>query len=405
MSNQDLEDALARALDLLPEGDPARDDPRLARNPALAAEARAARETAADVWLAVSPLRAAPPEALPAILRKISPVAAAKPAPRWPLATGWAAAAAIALAWWIHHSVEVSKPTPAPDAAAISTPAEGRERIPSMAAPARERQPHAERERLRRELAQLREAIQYELGADQPGWSPRITALSAPGATPVDPDVSRNRLMAVLTGALRGLLEGDDALLVIERGWLPQGALELADDEWVRHRNFPQEEWSEHGLLMSGDGRFYDPAQGLLWTADTASTDFIGRRVRAEDGDLAEFQRDVERPAEPTVEPQRFVEKAPSGFLIEDPSTGDAQLLVEGLRPPPDGSSYQLVGASLSIGPIGNTFYSPNIVFDHSGSHSLIPLTNFRAAGLSSFSLIQVNQFGITEAVIITGGN
>jgi hypothetical protein len=47
MNPSDLGDATARALNLLPPGDPASSDPRLARDSQLVEEAKRARETVA----------------------------------------------------------------------------------------------------------------------------------------------------------------------------------------------------------------------------------------------------------------------------------------------------------------------------------------------------------------------
>ncbi len=102
MSRTDREDAIAKALDILPPGDGARSDPRLMRDAELAEEARLTRETAADVWLAVSPLRAAPPDVLHNVMAKIDakPPAVAKTRrfTPWLAASGWAAAIAVATA-------------------------------------------------------------------------------------------------------------------------------------------------------------------------------------------------------------------------------------------------------------------------------------------------------------------
>ena len=97
MSQTDREDAVARALDLLPPDDGAGSDPRLLRNPELVEEARATREAAADVWLATSPLRAAPSDVLHSIMARIEFQAPLADRSRgffpWLAASGWAAAA------------------------------------------------------------------------------------------------------------------------------------------------------------------------------------------------------------------------------------------------------------------------------------------------------------------------
>ena len=96
MPRNNLEDATARALDLLPHDDPARSDPRLVRDAKCLEEIRATQEAAADVWLATSPLRAAPPEVLSSLMSKVesrTPLAHrnVKFFP-WLAASGWVAA-------------------------------------------------------------------------------------------------------------------------------------------------------------------------------------------------------------------------------------------------------------------------------------------------------------------------
>ncbi len=408
MSTNDREDALARALDLLAGDDPARSDPRLVRDPHLAAEARSSRETAARVWLAVSPLRAAPGDVLPGIMENLAPVAAPAGNRRWTrfaLASGWAAAAAIALAWFMLAGREdaTSPPgsadvIPAPVVPGVRPASEGNE-APSDGMPTH----RADRDRQHYELARLRRALAAALDDGGATLRPRVMELSAPGSARAhDPDAARDRLMALLANALRGELEehaADPATLVIERGWLAAGELRLGDEEWLRHRNFPEETWHEHALMKSDDGRFFDPASGLLWEKDPASTDYIGRRATA-DTDLSAFIH----PDEPDTHPEwHHAESRPAGFVIEDPATGRTHLLVEGLQPlsgqeTSDGSAYHFVADTGRDGRI-------SIPLDLSPGNGGAASTSFNApGGLGEFSVV-LSDGGGGESVIISGGD
>jgi hypothetical protein len=103
MRRNSLEDATAKALDLLPYDDVGRSDPRLLRDAKCLEEIRVVQEAAADVWLATSPLRAAPPEVLSSLMAKVearTPLAHrhVKFFP-WLAASGWVAAAVTFLLW------------------------------------------------------------------------------------------------------------------------------------------------------------------------------------------------------------------------------------------------------------------------------------------------------------------
>lgn len=407
MSTNDREDALARALDLLAEGDPARTDPRLVRDPALAAEARAAHETAAEVWLAVAPLRAAPRDVLPEILANLAPTHAPVARRRWTacaIASGWAAAAMIALAWFLRMDSEKSPAAIATDAPPADHAVPHDRPSSSPAVPAETPARRVDRDRLHDELARLRRALALERDGSHATLSPRVMELTPPGSSPAsDPAAAKARLLAVLANALRGELEehgANQATLVIERGWFPEGELRLADDQSVRHRNFPVEDWDEHALLKSEDGRFYDPASGLMWEKDPASTDFIGRRATA-DTDLAAFSP----PGEPkTPPPPMLTQSSPAGFLIEDPASGEAHLVVEGLKPLSTqelsaGSGYYFVGNSS-----GDGWFS--IPVNHSiGSLPGATSLSFSApGGLTDYAVVLSDGRG-GETVIITSSH
>ena len=347
MSRTDREDAAAKALDILPPNDEARSDPRLLRVPELTEEARLTREAAADVWLAVSPLRAAPPDVLHAVMAKIDakPKAAAERrryAP-WIAASGWAAAAAVAIGLWPRtDSLEVPAPalSGASDAKRVpeSLPAaEVRPRVSYSLGPDREER------RLRSELMKLRGSL-ARLSDDALLTAPRVMSLSSPGGAERSPEETRERVWAVLTGALRSALEAesgapnDPAALVIERGWLPDGVTAPEDGGVIRHRNFPESAWEELGLLRSDDGSYYDPQKELVWTRDEEGRGFIGRKA-TEGDDLDNFRPAGEGPAIAVNEARR----EPEGFVIEDPVTNKAEVVIDQVPPPAEGMEQLVV--------------------------------------------------------------
>ena len=324
MKPTDLADATARALDLLPPGDPAASDPRQRRDPRLAAEARDTREAAAEVWLAVSPLRVAPPEVLHAVMAEIDPPLSSNRKPRhypaWLAAGGWAAAAAIAIALWPEPAVTVP-PKPTELAERVQGP---REKTP---VPAPARFPASRDERLREEIGRLKERL---TALDDPARrTPRVMSLSAPGAIRRTPEEARRRIQSILTNALRSTIEAasgapsDPASLVIERGWLP-GGLPLPDNGGViRHRNFPERAWQELGLSRSADGEYYDASNKTIWSADPEGRGFLGRKIAGEE-ELTRFT------ADPDVEGVLIRPPVtPEGFIVENPEDGSSQVFIE----------------------------------------------------------------------------
>ncbi len=351
MGRRDHEDAVARALDLLPDGDPAKSDPRMLRDAALAEEARLARETAADVWLAVSPLRAAPPEALDEVMAKTdAPARAGGRRSRgmiWLTAGGWAAAVALAVAWWSSKEAPGEIATKGENAAPQPVAPVHR---PGEAIPPRpeavQRSPETER-RLRDEIARLRDALAAERGPND-AFRPQVIRLKSPAAEHRSPEEDRERLHTILSHALLTALEiesgapDDPASIVIERGWLPQ-AFAVQEDDLVRHRNFPEDSWGELGLLKSDEGGYYDPEAGLVWSADEGGRGFVGRRATAED-DLS-----VYRQPEPGDTTAIAANKAgPEGFVISDPATGQTQAVLRGLTAPAEGFGQWLVFSDAS---------------------------------------------------------
>lgn len=346
MAMNDREDAVARALDLLPEDDPARSDPRLLRDPELAEEARLARETATDVWLAVSPLRAAPPAVLDEVMARIGvsrmPVRR-RSAVKWLAVGGWAAALTLAAAWWLRGGT-MERPA---GERIVRIPAESSP-SPVPVPPVRSGVPRVMESpgnSLREEAARLRAALAAERTGS--GFRPQVISLRSPSAEPRDPEEDRDRLLSVLANALRTALEvrsgapGDPASLVIERGWLPEGFV-VPGDGVIRHRNFPERDWVDLGLLRSDEGSYYDPGSGLVWKPDDEGRGFVGRPATETD-DLSVFRWSDESGFPSLVSN----ESQPEGFVIADPASGTSQLILDGLPTPPEGYGRWLVWTDL----------------------------------------------------------
>lgn len=333
MNPTDLSDATARALDLLPPGDAARSDPRLVRDPRLIEEARQSRETTAAVWLAVSPLRVAPPHVLNDVMKEIqSPESVRSATPHrslpWLIASGWAAAAVVAFCLWPERLPTSSQRE------LVASPVVGPAEMPADAAPAIPPTPRDAR--LRKDIARLQERL-ITLQNNPVRPTSRVMSLSAPGAVRRTEDESRQYVHKLLTDALRSALEAtsgapsDPASLVIERGWLP-GGLPIPDDGGlIRHRNFPEKDWQELGLSRAANGNFYDAASQTVWGPDPEGRGFIGRKISEKD-DVADFTQEPDKTAAP-VKPQA----APEGFVIENPTENRAEMFVENMPTVPEG--------------------------------------------------------------------
>lgn len=381
-------DATAHALDLLPPTDPARSDPVLRRNPALVEEVRATRDLAADVWLSVSPLRTAPPGVLAAVMEKIEPRAGSQVGgrPRWQpwlAASGWGAAAALALAWWAWPPA--GELPPRPGAGVRPGPSESPE---LTAAP--DPGPRGRDSALRQEIQRLQARLtKQRIGSDSASATPRVMALHAPGGVRRSPEETRARVNALLTEALRSALEAergataDPVALVIERGW-PIGGLAVPDEGGlVRHRNFPEPSWRELGLLRSANGEYYDPANGLIWSPDPAARGFLGRQRTAAD-DLVGFA------AEPTLEMPadgELAAAAPEGFLIEDPLAGTTQVVLDQL-PAQLANTDTVVSWTAAAGP-------------QSANLDALLATNFTSTGIGTLVLTLPNSSGMTSFQVL----
>jgi len=416
MKLEDLADATARALDLLPPDDPACSDPRLARNPLLAAESRLTREAAADVWLAVSPLHIAPPEVLHSVMEEIRPhVAATSGRHRylpWLAISGWAAAGIIAFLMW--PKFRVTEPRAAADLP-VSASAE------PMRPPALTELPAlpATREvRLRREIVRLQERLTVLNNGSIP--IPRVLSLHAPGAPRRTPQEARQHVQSILTAALRSALEAesgapaDAAELVIERGWpVPQG------DAVVRHRHFPESNWQELGLLRSSNGEYYDPVSKTVWTAEPGGKSFLGRK--SDEGDnIAEFKMELHPSAAPVPKPRTL----PEGFVIENVAEKTAEVVIDQLPPPQAGMEHVIVltdsaGETTTL-PVPETTADPELTQDNpifptegrvincslGGASSTMVFSLLTTHGIGSFQLLErpLGSSVLSGLIIVEGG-
>ncbi|MEK7949164.1 hypothetical protein [Luteolibacter soli] len=354
MPRNNLEDATAKALDLLPHDDAARSDPRLVRDAKCLEEIRATQEAAADVWLATSPLRAAPPEVLSSIMSKVearTPLAHrnVKFFP-WLAASGWAAAA-IAFILWPRDGekasavASVTPPVymPSRNHAEVAGVAAGEADVAGLPAlPDRRVVPNDRR--LREELLRLQAEVNSFV--EQGGLSaPRVLGLHSPNVLQPEPEETQRRMMAALTGALSSLLElerggsGDPARMVLQRGWLPENYTPSVG-EYIRHLNFPTTAAEDYNLMVSADGAYYDKARDMIWSPDENGRGFLGRRATIEDN-LSSFYV----PDESALASNRAVavNTEPEGFVIEDPVSNTAKVLIDQVPPPAAGFEHVVI--------------------------------------------------------------
>jgi hypothetical protein len=377
MPRNNLEDATAKALDLLPHDDAARSDPRLVRDAKCLEEIRATQEAAADVWLATSPLRAAPPEVLSSLMSKVevrTPLAHrnAKFFP-WLAASGWVAAS-IAFLLWPRDGEKASAvatvtppvylPPHAHRAEVGAVPAEEAV-LPDLP----DRRVVSADRRMREELLRLQAEVNsmVEQGALS---APRVLGLRSPNALLQEPEETQNRVISALADALGTLLEleggatGDPARLVLQRGWLPEGFIP-SEGEYIRHLNFPASAAEDYGLMVSEDGAYYDQEREMIWSRDENGRGYLGRRATNEDNLGAYHVPDDE-----TLAANKAMAVAmraePEGFLIEDPESNSAKVLIDQVPPPAAGYEQMIVWT------------------DVAGNETRIPVQNPTAAATTS---------------------
>jgi hypothetical protein len=419
MSRTDREDAVARALDILPPGDEARSDPRLLRDPDLAEEARLTREAAADLWLAVSPLRAAPSDVLHSVMAKVSATPSSARRGRrfvpWLAASGWAAAAAVAIVLWPRGAETIS----APDKEVTARQGISPQREEAVTGESSSGKQAPDDRQLRKELMKLRGSL-ARINSEALLTAPRVMSLSSPGSVQRTPEEARERVWAVLTGALRSALEaesgapGDPAALVIERGWLPEGVTAPEDGGVIRHRNFPEESWQELGLMKSDEGSYFDPVKNLVWTQDPEGRGFIGRKATEQDN-LTVYKQADSTAAIAKNQPRT----QPEGFVIEDPVTNKAQVVIDQVPAPAEGRE-QLVMWTDSSGSQGSMTVASSkgaVALNAASARNGVTAPMYFQSGTSNFGLMQgtmvfsipnsggVRSFQLVESSIIPDGH
>ncbi len=384
-----------------------------------AATVREVQDAAALTWLAVAELQPAPELIWQGIQSRITPALAPPPKPRrWqPLVTwgGWAAAALLALGWW-QQAAPVRGTIPAEPENPSANPSLA---ITKPAAPAPPVQTVSAEPALREELLQLRQRLAEATQPTEaaPGTHrPAILELRTPGnATAASPAESNARLQQLVTRALqRDLLLGnaqDGSSIVLERGWPTAGWLAADSGQSIRHLSFPADRWEELGLWKA-TGQFFDPASSLTWTPAPDGLGYIGR-VTPVPPDPSLYQVPAERLL--TSQPPAPVESqpTPSGYLVSEPGTRDATLLLSNLPEVPPGSE-QVVIATAADGSLqqyqiaaNGTLSLGNAVLPGTWPLSdSITLSSFSVAdGTHNFSVIQ-RAIGTTTGgtVILSGG-
>jgi hypothetical protein len=130
-----------------------------------------------------------------------------------------------------------------------------------------------------------------------------------------------------------------EAKFVIERGYMQPG-MDLANENIVlRHRDFPEESWQERGFWRSADGEYYDPLRHLLWTPDPAVGGFLGRKTPETSLDLASFTRAEDLPSIAKADAPKG---EPEGFVLEDPVTRKAEVVIDQVPPPKEGHEQKI---------------------------------------------------------------
>jgi hypothetical protein len=168
--------------------------------------------------------------------------------------------------------------------------------------------------------------------------APRVLGLHSPNALQPEPEETQRRVVAALADALSSLLElergaaGDPARMVLQRGWLPEG-FTLSEGEYIRHLNFPAYAAADYGLMVSEDGTYYDETREMIWAPDENGRGFLGRRATGEDDPNAFHVPDNNA----LVVNEAAVSTEPEGFVIEDPQSNTAQVLIDQVPPPAAG--------------------------------------------------------------------
>ena len=382
-----------------------------------AATVREVQNAAALTWLAVAKLQPVPEVIWQGIQNRTTPALAPPSRPRrWqPLVTwgGWATAALLALGWWQQAAPTFPGTPMNPENASAKPP----RAITNPAAPAPPVQTVSAEPALRDELLQLRQRLAEATPPTEaaPGTHrPAILELRTPGnATAASPAESNARLQQLVTRALqRDLLlrnAQDGSSIVLERGWPTAGWLAADSGQSIRHLSFPVDRWEELGLWKA-TGQFFDPASSLTWTPAPDGLGYIGR-VTPVPPDPSLYQVPAERllTSQPTTPAES--QPTPSGYLVSEPGTRDATLVLSNLPEVPPGSE-QVVIATAADGSwqqyqiaSNGTLSLGNTVATGTGPLTdLITLSSFSVAdGTHNFSVIQ-RAIGTTGGTVILSG-
>ena len=395
--------------------------------PVLPAQQQAQREiqdTVALAWLALSDLQPAPDTIWQNIQSRIQPAPSASvhSGPRrsrllaW---SGWAAAALVALTWWfapptsplpppvsVTHPVFNPRPGLAPPSPAVSPQV--------VSAPSATSSGQA----LREELLALRKRISGPAFMDenQPGQHrPVILQLRPPGhkTTPASHARSAAHLQQVLLRALqRDLLlqtPSDPTALVLESGWPQSSWIAGQPAQPIRHLNFPAAHWQALGLWKAPDDHYYDPNTTLTWSPAPDGLGYLGTltpTVPDPGGYQISSPDSPAYPVESPPVPPAPEPASPSGYLISEPNTEKATLLLTDIPPSAPGEE-QFVIASTANGQTQTYPLQPGdfITTDSQhGSTSLsITLSSLSLTGsFTDFSLIR--ESGTSRSVVLTTG-
>ena len=386
------------------------------------ATAREVQDVAALTWLAVAHLQPAPESIWRGVQSQIIPTGTSNPTrSRWQFPItygGWAAAAALAVCWWLqgkppailpgfknisHEGLKVIETTIVKKTSPDSTQPSGQEDSS-----------------LRDELLQLRQRLANAARQpDIPGLHrPAIVDLRAPGQTEgaPSPGGAAARLQQLVTRALqrdlilRDSRDGSD--IVLERGWPTTNWLPNDSGHTIRHLSFPADRWEELGLWKSA-ALFYDPATSLTWAPAPDGLGYLGS-VTPTSPDPGGFTkpRPKQELAAPSTAPKP--QSKPSGYLVSEPGNADATLLLSDLPPLPEGGQqfviasnangvtrqYQIAGSSVT----GSDSLT-NITASAGYSVDSLTLSSLSLSGsFTNFQVVQSSTERPTPIVILTGG-
>ena len=397
-----------RALDRLPPAEAREAEAAIAENPELARQLREVEDIAAHLWHAASPLHSAPAEIWENIEREIQPSPrrnASATLRNVTLALGWAAALVLLLVLLLRGEPssrtdpprETSRPadplTPKPHAPrGLPLPPKSPEQDRSLSP--------AER-RLRAQLHDLRERLaRFEEDPDSTATRPRIVPLHPPGISPPgDDNRAGAHVLSLITSALANDLRRRQERatdLVIEQGWKPDLFLDAPPDTLIRHRSFLGAA-EKLEFLIADDGRYYDPASGFVWSPAEDGGGYLGRRADP-DLDLALFfppePSDEAPPRDPLVAQD---DPDPRGYLIEDPTTREATLIVEELPAQPPGSA--LLGQFFSAN--GSSIEYHLTALQAPGGVTAVPIPReANVTNSTSFNFVTRRPDGTTQVIL-----